>query len=231
VSESLLSAVSAKAGSGHPIWHFGLVAGAAIAVFAGIKVAEWWRDSVRRPARPTPPIVALSLLGAASALIHAAVCPEHFREWVIFGIFFLVASALQAAWSVLVLIRPSERLLTVGAVGNAAVVILYVASRTSGIPLGPSAFRPEAVSTLGTLATFCEVAVCLGASWLVYDARQRRPMVTVTTGPGMIGVPMIAGLGRSGPSGTVSLSRPAESALVRLGGVSPIVTVTTERGL
>jgi hypothetical protein len=87
---------------------------------------------------------------------------------VLFGVFFMFASALQAAWSVLILIRPSRTLLEVGVFGNAAVVLIFLLSRTYGMPFGPEPFRREALTGLGIVATVCEVAVETGALWLLY---------------------------------------------------------------
>ncbi|HEX4865551.1 MAG TPA: hypothetical protein VFV02_15895 [Acidimicrobiales bacterium] len=166
------SLVQGSPQGGHPIWHFAVVAGAGIAVFAGIKASEYWKHSGHRLPRPSPPIVLLALLGATSSVIHAMVCREHFREWVLYGVFFVVASALQAAWSVLVLIRPSRTLLAIGVAGNAAVVLTFVVSRTLGMPFGPAAFQPEAVTTLGIAATVAELAVEYGAFWLLVSTRR-----------------------------------------------------------
>jgi hypothetical protein len=166
-----LSQVQGAAPAGHPIWHFAVVAGAGISVFVGIKAAERWKHTARRMRWPSPPMLLLALLGAVSSVIHALVCPEHFREWVVYGVFFVIASALQAAWSVLLLVRPGRTLLMMGVVGNAAVVLTFVVSRTAGMPFGPAAFKPEALTGLGIVATVAEVAVEYGACWLLYVSR------------------------------------------------------------
>lgn len=173
MSTPLLSAAQGVGAGGHPIWHFALVSGAGVAVFVGIKAAEQWKDRGRRLPRPRPPIVLLAVLGAASSVIHAMVCPEHFREWVVFGVFFMFASALQAAWSVLILVRPSRTLLAVGALGNVAIVSIFLLSRTYGLPFGPEPFHPEALTALGVAATISELVVVVGASWLFYVGRDR----------------------------------------------------------
>jgi hypothetical protein len=98
---------------------------------------------------------------------HAYVCPEHFREWVVYGIFFMAASVIQAAWSILVLVRPSRHLLLAGAIGNTLVVVTFVISRTIGIPFGPEPFSPESFDALSSIVTACEVAVIAVAGQLL----------------------------------------------------------------
>jgi hypothetical protein len=109
----------------------------------------------------------------AAGLVHLVVLPVHLRESLLYGAFFAATAAAQIGWAALVLVRPSRRLLTVGAAANAAVVLLWLLTRTVGIPLGPSAGEVESVSGLDLLATAAELAVVAGA---VYGlARGRFP--------------------------------------------------------
>jgi diguanylate cyclase (GGDEF)-like protein len=96
-------------------------------------------------------------------LIHFTVCPEHFREATLFGLFFLVVAVLQLTWAGLILSRPSRALLRTGAVGNAAVLAVWLASRTAGLPVGPGSRRPEAIGLADLLASLLEVTVVIGA--------------------------------------------------------------------
>ena len=78
---------------------------------------------------------ALSLL---AALIHLWVTPEHFEEWWGYGAFFLVAALAQALYAPLVVVWPTRIVLLAGIAGNLAIVVLYLLTRTVGIPLfGP----------------------------------------------------------------------------------------------
>lgn len=170
--------------AGHPVWHFALVAGAGVLTYFGIKSSEWWRQRARRQTMPSAWVLTLSVFGMTSSAIHAAVCPEHFREWVVYGIFFMCASAAQAAWSVLVMLRPSRGLLITGAVGNVVVVALFLISRTVGIPFGPAAFQPEELNWLGIVATGSEVLLAGMATYLVYGFEARwRPSSARMTAP------------------------------------------------
>ena len=134
-----------------------------------------WEQRVQRLPRPSPLTVLLALLSAAGSVIHAVVCPEHFWEWLLFGVFFILVSCLQAAWSVLMLIRPSRTLLELAALGYEAVVGIFLLSRTYGIPFGPAPFRAEWLTVLGIVATVAELAVVAGASSALYVGR-RNPL-------------------------------------------------------
>ena len=69
-----------------------------------------------------------------------------------------------------------RRLLVAGAAGNSALAIVWVLSRTTGLPIGPHPGEPEPVGIKDMLATYDElllaivVAVLLtrtAAAWLV----------------------------------------------------------------
>jgi hypothetical protein len=172
----------------HPIWHYALVAAGAVGVFVGIKVYEHWHglDRDARGAGPTGTprawrrdgigwIVLVALASFGCSVIHGMVCPDHFHEATLYGVFFAVAATLQAAWGVAVLWRPARPLFVIGAAGNLAVVVLWVVTRTVGLPVGPDVWRPEAVSGLDALATAMELVVVAGATWLVVrEGRMRR---------------------------------------------------------
>jgi hypothetical protein len=120
---------------------------------------------------------ALSLL---AALIHLWVAPEHFEEWWGYGAFFLVAAAAQVLYAPLVLLWPTRIVLLLGIAGNLAIVVLYLLTRTVGIPVfGPGAGEVEGVGFIDLCATTSEVgiAVALGAALLRRSAPERRRMI------------------------------------------------------
>ena len=79
----------------------------------------------------------LAALSASAAAIHFAVVFEHFSEYVLYGVFFLIISWAQAIWAAVVLWRPSRPWLWLGIAGNAIILAVYFASRTTGLPFGP----------------------------------------------------------------------------------------------
>jgi hypothetical protein len=103
---------------------------------------------------------ALSLL---AAIIHLWVMPEHFEEWWGYGTFFLVVAIAQGLYALFLLRRPGRPILLLGVAGNLIVVILWVVTRTSGIPLvGPHAGEVEEVGALDLLCTLAELGVIFG---------------------------------------------------------------------
>ena len=114
-------------------------------------------------------VVALLTLGAAA--IHAAVIGEHFQQYTLFGVFFVVVAALQVAWGALVVARPSGAVYLAGALGNGLVVALWVVSRSARLPLGPEPLSAEESSVIDAMATAYEVVAVVGVLVLLRRAR------------------------------------------------------------
>lgn len=88
--------------------------------------------------RPSASLVPVALvLTAAAATVHAAVCPDHFREGLLLGLFFLGAALGQLAGTLAVLRFGATRALVVaGGLGNLACVALWGWTRVVGVPFG-----------------------------------------------------------------------------------------------
>jgi hypothetical protein len=114
-------------------------------------------------------LVAATALSLAAAAIHALFIGEHWQEWWGYGLFFLLAAGAQAVYALMLLGLPqfspvSNRrarfVLNAGMVGNLAIVLFYVVTRTVGIPFfGPDAGSLEPVSALSLLSTALELAL------------------------------------------------------------------------
>jgi hypothetical protein len=115
-------------------------------------------------------LVGLGSIAAAS--VHYVVMPRHFEEGAVYGCFFAVAATLQLIFGLLTLARPSRPLIAVGLVGNMVVIILWLMTRTVGIPLGPAAGSTEAVRGLDILATMFETIIVLGSVALLWRWRE-----------------------------------------------------------
>jgi hypothetical protein len=107
--------------------------------------------------------VALGSLSAGAAVVHFAVAPEHFREDVWFGLFFVVVGTLQLVWGAAILAGESRSLYAGGAVGNALVLGVWAVSRTTGLPFGPGAGIPEPVGLIDGVATAYEAVILAGS--------------------------------------------------------------------
>jgi hypothetical protein len=92
-----------------------------------------------------------------TALIHLAVVPEHSREWPAAAAFFVVLTAIEVVLAIVVLTRADRSWLVAGATISVLSAVLWAASRTVGLPIGPEAFRPEAVAAPDLVATALEV--------------------------------------------------------------------------
>ena len=154
----LSGAVSARLLGGH-FWHVVLL-GAWLPIFALIVLFE--RLKARRPAEamsPTPVRMAvigtrfrgssggkhrgavacqaMALGSVCAALIHTAVMPEHFEQSIWYGLFFLGAALGQFVFAALIVTRPRRSVVLAGTIGCGLVVVLWLVSRTLGVPIGP----------------------------------------------------------------------------------------------
>lgn len=107
---------------------------------------------------------------AAAAGVHAAVCPGHFREGALLGVFFAVTALAQLVWAGLLLRGSSRPLLAVGLAGNLALLTLWTATRTTGLPWGliPG---PEEAGPWDLTACAWELVVAGVCFQLLHDGR------------------------------------------------------------
>lgn len=139
-------------------------------VFAGVFAAEWRRTS-ERPVRTRPSLVlpmALAVVG--SAAVHVAVIGEHVRESPVLGAFFVLLALAQLLAAGLLLAVPTRAVVTAAVVGDLAVVLLWLWTRTVGVPV--TGGSPERAGAADLTATGLELAcVLLGLAVL----SRRRP--------------------------------------------------------
>ena len=122
------------------------------------------RLSASRPAAwPGAVLYATAGLSLLAALIHLLVTSEHFAEWWGYGAFILACAIFQGAYAAVVLQWPARPVLLLGAASNLAVAILWLVTRTTGIPLlGPHAGEVERVGVLDLACTVAEVGIVAG---------------------------------------------------------------------
>src|SRR6516165_4690137 len=155
-------------------------------------------------------LAALSSLSAAAAAIHFAVVFEHFTDDTLYGVFFLVLSWAQLIWPAVLLWRPSRLWLWLGMAGNAAVLALYVASRTAGLPFGPDLHHPESVGALDVVSCVLEFALITACAALVWRPSLADRPVRRRGGVAAAAAVMTPGwAGPEGPAGLASGSRMA----------------------
>lgn len=121
--------------------------------------------------------VALSI---AASMIHASVIVPHFREYWLFGVFFVVSAVFQLVWGLVVWNRRDDRtLLLLGGIVNLAIVGLWVATRTVGLPIGPEPGEVEAAGLHDLLATADEVAIAVACGLAMLPGSRWQGWLTV----------------------------------------------------
>jgi hypothetical protein len=135
---------------------------------AGLPPEPTSRNDYERFLRPS-----LALLSAGAAMIHFVVIPGHWDEYWGQGLFFIVAAVAQLLWALWIIVAPSPLIYLAGAAGNAAIVVMWIVTRTAGVPAGPGAGETEAVEFADTLATVFEVILVAGALVLARSAARR----------------------------------------------------------
>ncbi len=111
-------------------------------------------------------VAALACMGG---LIHLGAAVDHFDEFPLYTLVFVLLTVTQMTWAALILRRPSDRLLLCGCGFNLAVLSLWVLSRTVGVPIGPRVWTPESVGVADLTESVGELVVIL-AAWSVVMA-------------------------------------------------------------
>jgi hypothetical protein len=146
---------------------------AAAAAVSAATVAVVPLAARRRPRVATYSIASAS---AGAAAIHFAVIAEHFEEWWGFGLFFVMSAVAQLVWAMLVVMWRSGLLIWLGVVGNAAIVVLWLVTRTLGTLVGPEPATPEPISVADSVAATFELTIVVAGTWLGWSLGMRPPL-------------------------------------------------------
>ena len=115
-------------------------------------------------------------LSLAAGIVHLIVSPAYLQQWWGYGFFFIWAGMIQIAYALAIFLQPwmydssgpsdsvprrvMRGVYLLGAAGNAAVVTLYIITRTAGIPfVGPGAGTVEPVTPLSVATTAAELVL------------------------------------------------------------------------
>ena len=142
----------------------------AAATVAAITVAVVPLAERRRPCLVTYSVASAS---TGAAAIHYAVVAEHFDEWWGFGLFFVASAVAQLVWAVVVVASRSRLLIWFGVIGNAAIVVLWIVTRTFGTLVGPEPATPEPIGLADSVATAFEMTIVVAGTWLAWSVRMR----------------------------------------------------------
>jgi hypothetical protein len=110
-------------------------------------------------ARSSPLVakVTAGLLAGAGA-IHLALTPEHFREQVLYGVFFLGAAIVQLALAGVLVLRPTRWAFRLGVLSSGGLIATWLVTRALAPPFSAS---PERVTFAGVVASSVELAALL----------------------------------------------------------------------
>ena len=100
-------------------------------------------------------------LSLAAGAIHFAVIQSHLEEDALEGMFFIGIAWFQLIWPQVYLLTRRPWIAAAGALVNAAVVGLWLVSRTIGLPIGPTPWQPESIGSMDLFSTGFEVALVL----------------------------------------------------------------------
>jgi hypothetical protein len=120
-------------------------------------------------------VLVAGLLTFVSSFLHAAQIQGHFEQYWLFGVLFAVSACLQALWTAAVWREPlNRRVLVLGALLNAALIVVWAISRTTGLPFGPGAGQPEAVGVADVIAKMDELAAVILVAVVFWRLRSGR---------------------------------------------------------
>jgi hypothetical protein len=128
------------------------------------------------------PALLLASLAWAAAIMHAVACAQHVHEWPAAAAAFAVLTIAQAGLGAWLWSRPDARALAAATLTGAAVVAVWAASRTIGVPPG----HVEQVGVLDAVTTADEVLLVAcaaalargGAHVLLHPALIRAALIT-----------------------------------------------------
>jgi len=102
-------------------------------------------------------VYSAALFTLAAGLMHLAVAPEHLREYVAFGIFFIAVGSAQIVLALELASRPTRRLALLVAASSTMLIGLWSVSRTVGLPVGPHPGEPEDIGLPDVLCNLVEL--------------------------------------------------------------------------
>ncbi|MFL5959992.1 MAG: hypothetical protein ACJ75G_07000 [Gaiellaceae bacterium] len=140
-----------------------------------------------------------ALASAGAAAIHFSVIRMHFEEYKPYGVFFVVSGIVQLVWPAWLLLRRWQPLLVAGAIGNAAIVALWILDRVGAMPIGPDAKEQVPFGLGDSVASGFEVLLVVACVAALHGrGRQIRFSARLTLTLGTIGLTTLALLSVSG---------------------------------
>jgi hypothetical protein len=199
-------------------------------------------DQAARPApgdRAVPAqrvvLAGLAMLSVLAAVIHFAVAGSHFQEYWLFGVFMLGVAWLQLGWAAAALFRPTRLLVSSGAVLNAAVIVVYILTRTVGDIVGPDPGDVEPAGFGDLLCTVAEAAIVAGCLWLLVTrvsrvVRRDQASLAAAAGAGVLAALLSVALVDGGPEMVMTAGPGPAASAAGSGAAAPGMAGMTSPG-
>ncbi len=136
------------------------------------------RDLREEQPRPRSELLAAEtatlLIGALSiltGLVHIGIAAGDVSQSSAYTPLVAMIAAFQLGWAALVIARPSRGALLCGALVNAALILLWIVSRSAGLPIGPQPWVAEPLGSADAIAAAAEAVIMLAASCLLLARR------------------------------------------------------------
>jgi len=167
----------------------------------------------------------LAMLSVLAAVIHFAVAGSHFQEYWLFGVFMLGVAWLQLGWAAAALFRPTRLLVSSGAVLNAAVIVVYILTRTVGDMVGPDPGDVEPAGFGDLLCTVAEAVIVAGCLWLLVTrvsraVRRDQAALAAATGAGLLAALLSVALVDGGPEMVMTAAAGPAASGAAAGGMA-----------
>jgi hypothetical protein len=104
-----------------------------------------------------------AIASGVAAAIHTGTIGPHLEESRLFAAAFAAMAVAQGGWMVLVLVVPSRRGYLAGAGLNGGIILLWLLSRTVGLPVGPHPGVAEPIGAMDATASLAELVAVLGS--------------------------------------------------------------------
>jgi hypothetical protein len=134
-------------------------------------------------------LLVATLLGGAA--VHAAVVREHLDHWPAAGLFFVVLAVAGLVVGMALLRRVDALRLVAALALSGGPLLVWVVSRTAGLPFGPEAGEPEQVGLADTAACLLELAGA-GTALILLRARPRLRTRTLPAAAQLAGLALVA---------------------------------------
>ncbi|MEA3201138.1 MAG: hypothetical protein QOE90_2566 [Thermoplasmata archaeon] len=134
-------------------------------------------------------VLAAGGLSLVAGLLHLYMAPEHFGEWIGYGLFFVACFVAQGANGLLLIWegyqtkpRPAwwpsayRAMIWTGIAGNVVLILFWAYTRFVGVPLGPAAGEKEEIAIGDLLTKTVELALVVALVGLLrYGPRVAEP--------------------------------------------------------